>query len=219
MKRVVISDTHIGSKFYKGDKLIEFLRAIEYDELILAGDIIDFIKVPLFTKRAIDIANSIDFDKSIVYIVGNHDTPLREFAGREAFGMKFMKTYDFIDNGRNFRIEHGDSYDGAGIIHNNILMSFLSVSQNCIEGMFGIDLSSLYTRWKMRRKKLRRVWDILKINDDVDVFIMGHSHDPEAVIWVQANQRVNTYINSGDWCSHTTYVEIEDGVARLKEWL
>ena len=49
MKRVIVSDTHIGTKFYKAEALHSFLENIQCDELILAGDIIDFIKIPVFT--------------------------------------------------------------------------------------------------------------------------------------------------------------------------
>ena len=55
MKRVVISDTHIGTKFYKAEELLSFLERLECDELILAGDIIDFIKIPVFTERCLQI--------------------------------------------------------------------------------------------------------------------------------------------------------------------
>jgi len=53
----------------------------------------------------------------------------------------------------------------------------------------------------------------------VDVFIMGHSHTPEAVIWVDEDENIKTYINSGDWVAHTTYVSIENGVTRLKKFI
>ena len=56
------------------------------------------------------------------------------------------------------------------------------------------------------------------MNDDTDVFIMGHNHNPEAIVWIQPGVTIKTYINSGDWVSHQTYVEIIDGIARLKEF-
>jgi UDP-2,3-diacylglucosamine pyrophosphatase LpxH len=218
MKRVIISDTHIGSKYYQGPALVKFLKETEYDQLILAGDIIDFIRIPMFTTRALEIADAIDFSKEVIYIVGNHDTPLRGFVGKEAFGMKFVDKYEFQEGGRSFRIEHGDTYDNSNFLHNNIVMSFISVSQSCIEHWFDVNLSDLYTDWKIKRRKLRRIWDILKRNSDVDVFIMGHSHTPEAIIWVEPDQVIKTYVNSGDWVSHKTFVEIDDGIARLKKY-
>ena len=51
MKRVIISDLHIGSKFYRSKELLKFLKSEYYDELILAGDIIDFIKIPVWERN------------------------------------------------------------------------------------------------------------------------------------------------------------------------
>ncbi len=51
--RLIISDLHIGSMHSKEEALCQMLKDIEFDELILAGDIIDFIKVPTFTEKTI----------------------------------------------------------------------------------------------------------------------------------------------------------------------
>lgn len=218
MKRLIISDTHIGSKYYKEEELIEFLNSQKYDQLILGGDIIDFIKIPRFTKRAIAIAKAIDYSKEIIYIVGNHETPLSNLVGQEVFGIKFVSRYEFMEGGRTFRIEHGDQYDDSNFVHNNIFMSLLSVVQNICEHVFDIDFTDIMTDWKLNKRKLRRVWDILKINCDVDVLICGHFHTPECVIWVQPDQSIKTYINTGDWVKNQSYVLITDGVARLNQF-
>ena len=49
MKRLIVSDTHIGSRFCKKDDLIKLLQETKYDQLILNGDIIEFLKIPTFT--------------------------------------------------------------------------------------------------------------------------------------------------------------------------
>lgn len=218
MKRIIISDIHIGSKFYKSKELILFLKSAKYDQLILAGDIIDFVKVPLFSDRAIEIVESIDFTKEIIYIVGNHDTPLKGFIGKKAFGMKFVSKYEFEESGRKFRIEHGDSFDKTLGVSSSLLLSFLSVSQNYLEEWFNVNLTDWVTTWKKRRRKMRGIWDILNKNLDVDVFICGHFHMPEAIIWIDEKQRVKSYMNSGDWVSHSTFITIEDGKARLQSY-
>ena len=41
---------------------------------------------------------------------------------------------------------------------------------------------------------------------------------PEALIWVDHNERIKTYVNTGDWVDHTTYAQIVDGVVRLKSF-
>jgi UDP-2,3-diacylglucosamine pyrophosphatase LpxH len=47
---------------------------------------------------------------------------------------------------------------------------------------------------------------------------MGHTHIPEALVWIDAEQHIKTYINSGDWVTHQTYVIVTNGVARLRKF-
>jgi len=215
MKRIVISDTHIGSLHYNGKALASFLKKEEYDQLILAGDIIDFIKIPLFTERAIDILEAIDYSKDIIYIVGNHDFSFKPLIGKAVKGISFVDKFEFEEGGRRFRIEHGDQYD-SGIVHMDFWIRILSIFHDWMERKFGWDLTTWYVNRKLKKRKLRRVWDILHRNDDVDVLIVGHSHIPECIIWVDEKGEIKTFCNSGDWVAHTSWVDISDGVVRLR---
>jgi UDP-2,3-diacylglucosamine pyrophosphatase LpxH len=47
---------------------------------------------------------------------------------------------------------------------------------------------------------------------------MGHNHTPEVLIWVNEMEKIKTYVNTGDWVEHQTYVTIENGVVRLRNW-
>ena len=217
MKRVVISDLHIGSNFYKSKQLLDFLNSEYYDELILAGDIIDFIKIPLFTKRCLEIMKSIKYDKKIIYVVGNHDESLLNLVGQKIGNIEFVKSYEFESFGRKFRIEHGDDYD-KGVLHNKIFVIILSIIQNILEVAFDFDFTTWWTEKQIKKHKLRSVIHILRHHPEIDVFIMGHTHIPEAIVWINADQNIKTYINCGDWVTHQTYVTIVDGVARLRKF-
>ena len=215
MKRIIISDTHIGTKFYKSSELLSFLKSAEFDELVLAGDIIDFIKIPVFTEKCMEILESIDCEnKRVVYVVGNHDESLVGLVGKNFFNVEFTKRHDFEEGGRKFRIEHGDAYD-KGVLHNRLFVKILSVLQNILEFTFGFDFTTWWTEIQIKKHKLRSIIHILRHHPKIDVFIMGHTHIPEAVIWIDENQHIKTYINAGDWVTHQTYVTVTDGVARL----
>jgi UDP-2,3-diacylglucosamine pyrophosphatase LpxH len=218
MKRLIVSDTHIGSRFCKKDDLIKLLKKTQYDQLILNGDIIEFLKIPTFTPLVIDLFNSVDFTKEIIYIIGNHDVSLRGFVGKAFRNVKFVSEYCFDEGGRKFRIEHGDKYEN-GIIHSRQLMKIISVFQDILEKFFNINLSAWYSKLKFNRRKVKRLWDIMDLNNDVDVLIMGHTHIPEVLIWIDEEENIKTYVNTGDWVSHATYVEISDGVVRLRNFL
>ena len=217
MKRIIISDTHIGSKFYKSSELLLFLKSTNCDELVLAGDIIDFIKIPVFTERCLEIIEQVGKFKKIVYVVGNHDESLLGVVGKKIMDIEFVKRYDFEENGRKFRIEHGDAYD-KGVLHNRIFVKILSVIQNMLEFTFNFDFTTWWTEIQIKKHKLRSVIHILRHHPKVDVFIMGHIHIPEAVIWIDEEGCIKTYINAGDWVTHQTYVTVDDGVARLRKF-
>jgi len=218
LKRLIISDTHIGSKFYRERELYDFLESQEYDQLILNGDIIEFLKIPTFTKGCMEIIKTVDHTKEIIYIIGNHDRALAQFADKEMFGIQFKNQYEFSDSGRKFRIEHGDRYE-RGIVHYRTAMKIISVFQDFLERYLNIDVSTWFNNLKINKRKIKRLWDIIDLNNDVDVLIVGHTHIPEAVIWIDENEKIKTYINTGDWVSHATYVEIIDGVVRLRNYL
>jgi UDP-2,3-diacylglucosamine pyrophosphatase LpxH len=215
MKRIVISDIHIGSPKYNYKELVNFLNTAEYDQLILAGDIIDFIKVPAFSYRFAEILNAIDFSKDIIYVVGNHDISFEGMVGAKVGAISFVDKYDFEESGRKFRVIHGHQFE-KGMVNLKFFMKLLSIIYDYLERRFDWDLTGWYVGYKIKKRKLRRIWDILKWNDDVDVIIMGHCHHPEAVIWVDKNQEIKTYVNCGDWVDNQSWVSISSGVVRLK---
>ncbi len=219
MKRLVISDTHIGSKFSRKEEIYELLMEKDYDQLILNGDIIEFMKIPTFSKVALEIFKvAKNKSKEVIYIIGNHDIAMQSFVGQAFENIKFVTEYCFESSGRKFRIEHGDKYD-SGIVHHRLLMNIISAFQDALEKIFDIDLSTWFANLKFNKRKMKRLWDIIDLNMDVDVLIIGHTHTPEAVIWIDENEKIKTYVNCGDWVQHATYVEIEDGVVRLRNFL
>ena len=218
MKRLIVSDTHIGSRFCRKQELIKLLKQKKYDQLILNGDIIEFLKIPTFTPLVIEIFKNIDFTKEIIYVVGNHDISLQGFVGQAFRNVKFVKEYCFEEGGRKFRIEHGDKYE-RGIVHWKTIMKLVSFFQDILEKIFNVNLSAWYNKLKFNKRKIKRLWDMMELNNDVDVLIVGHTHIPEVLIWIDEEEQIKTYVNTGDWVSHATYVEIEDGVIRLRNFL
>jgi len=216
--RLIISDVHLGSYYSKEDKLLRFLQTVEFDELVLAGDIIDFIKIPQFTETTIKIFDLIaKLDKKIVYVVGNHDIAFEKFIGKQFAHIEFMSKYEFEYGGRTYRIQHGDQYE-TGLVHYRFTMNIISIFHDMLERIFKKNLAALLVKMFVKKKKIKRIWNIIKWNDDVDVFIMGHTHIPEVVIWVDPNENIRTYANTGDWVEHSTYIILKDNKLRLKKF-
>ena len=218
-KRLIISDLHLGSVYSKEQKIHQLLSTLEYDELILAGDIIDFIKIPTFTRYSAKLFEFVTkLDKPVIYVVGNHDVGFRAFLGETVGNISFVEQYDFEYCGRRFRVQHGDQYE-KGVVHWRFFMNIVSIFQDFLERRLKFNLASWWVNLFKKKHQLKRIWDIIKNwNDDADVFIMGHTHTPEAVIWVDKNENIKTYINTGDWVQNATYVLVSDGDVRLKNF-
>ena len=216
--RLVISDVHLGSAHSKEKKLLSFLQKTEYDELILAGDIVEFLRKPEFTESSLKVFKSIiESNRKIIYIVGNHDDAFSSFIGGQLSGIKFVKSYDFEYAGRKYRIQHGDQYD-TGVVKWRYTIELISFFQNMIERVFKVDLTTWWANRQIKKRQLKRIWDLVKWNEEADVFIMGHTHNPEVLIWVDKNEQIKTYINTGDWVDNCTYVIIKNGEVRLRKW-
>lgn len=218
--RLIVSDLHIGSAYTNEKALFELLKKVEFDELILAGDIIELLKKPTFTETTAALFNfvsGIAHDKTVIYIVGNHDHAFSGFIGKTISGVKFVKRHEFVYAERKYRVEHGDDYD-TGLVNWRYTMEFISLIQNMIERIFNIDLTTWWAKKQIKKRKLKKIWDIIKWNKDADVFIMGHTHNPEVLIWVDKNEKIKTYINTGDWVENCTYVIIKDGHVRLRNF-
>lgn len=217
MRRIILSDLHLGSLFSRENKILNFLKTEKFDELILAGDIIDFIKVPKFTKCSLEIFNILsNLSTPIIYIIGNHDLAFSEFEGKTLLNLHFMKRYEFIDNNKKIRVEHGDDYD-TSIIKWEYIMLLISFIANIIERYFNIDTYKLFNFWEKYRNISRNKLDsinILKKNKDVDIFIMGHTHRPD-IIETTIEEKPIVYANSGDWVQHSTFLILEDGNINL----
>lgn len=216
--RLIISDLHLGSAHTCESDLINLLQNTEFDELILAGDILEFLRRPTFTDITSKLFDFVcNLNKKVIYIVGNHDKAFSSFVGKKVGGIHFVKQYNFNYENRRYRVEHGDKYE-TGIVNWRYTIEFISFMQNMIERIFNIDLTTWWAKKQIKKRKLKRIWDIVKWNDEADVFIMGHTHNPEVLIWVDKYENIKTYVNTGDWVFNCTYVVIKGGQVRLRKW-
>ena len=79
-------------------------------------------------------------------------------------------------------------------------------------------MTTWYTNYVEKKRKVQHMWDILNHTEGADVVITGHRHTPQVAIWVDENQVITSTINAGEWVTHSTFVVVEDGIARLRKY-
>jgi UDP-2,3-diacylglucosamine pyrophosphatase LpxH len=216
MKTLVISDLHIGSKGCNTKAIINLLKTVEYDRLILVGDIIDgwlFQRYKKFSaehNKVIRKLFKISKEKEIIWISGNHDEFLRKYTPMQLGNIKIVD--EFIEGGIWFC--HGDKYDGI------IKMHWLGML-----GSIGYDAAIVIDRLLKKINKKTSLSKYLKDNVKAAVsFMVDYEHEMvrqakkrncHTVICGHIHTPVDRtidgirYINTGDWIENQSYVIYE----------
>ena len=118
-RTVWVSDIHLGYRHCKADYLLEFLAAIDCETIYLVGDVLDLWSLKTqwhgpaqhsAVLRA--LLEHAERGTRVVYVAGNHDELVREFAGN-AFGRIAIArhlTHTCAD-GRRLLVTHGDEFE------------------------------------------------------------------------------------------------------------
>ena len=84
-KSIFLSDIHLGFAGCQNERLASFLDQVDFNDLYLVGDIVDFWSMqdnffwPETHQKILD--KFVDYQqkgKNVRFITGNHDDPLRE---------------------------------------------------------------------------------------------------------------------------------------------
>ncbi len=232
-----LSDVHLGYAGSRADDLSEFLATLEAEVIYLVGDILDLwaLQRSAFWSAAHTRVVTVLLDKlqagtRLVYVVGNHDAPLRRDAGALA-GLGLVSEAEHVTaDGRCLWIVHGDRYDALmacgrlqHVVGNFLydLLMYLNRHVHAWRRRFGFGHWSLAAFLKRKVPNARR--HIEKFEDLVahdagsrgyDGVICGHIHHPgmrhiDGVL----------YANTGDWVENcTALVEHADGRLELLHW-
>jgi len=240
-KSIFISDVHLGTRFSKAKKLLNFLKHNECENLILVGDIIDgwaikrkFIWPQTHSDVIQKILKKARKGTNVHFITGNHDEFIRPFVPLvlgDSLNISNELDYQGI-NGKKYYITHGDFFDSI-----TMTKKWLAIL-----GDYGYDLLlHLNTVLNFIRQKLgiKKYWSLSKyvkdsvkssvsfINDfksvlsthaknkGYDGIICGHIHKAEI-------KDINgiQYLNCGDWVENcTAIIETFDGEFKIIDWL
>jgi len=226
---VVLSDIHLGTYGCHAKELLQYLKSINPQTLVLNGDIIDMWN---FTKRyfpashmevlryIIKMSNS---GTRVVYITGNHDEALRKYSDFILGNLELVDKLILELDGKKTWIFHGDVFDSSTKGYAKILAKL---------GGKGYDLLILinsFINWilvacgREKRSFSKTIKNSVKkavsfisnfettaaeiaIEKKYSYVVCGHIHMPKMKEVENEHGKV-LYLNSGDWVENLTALE------------
>ncbi len=238
VRSIFISDLHLGTRGAQADLVLEFLRAYDAPQIYLVGDIIDGWRLKngwYFPQSHNDVIQKllrkVRKGSKLIYITGNHDDFLRDFAGTQFGGITLVDDaiHETAD-GRRLLVIHGDLFDL--VVRNAKWLALLG------DWAYTVALASNTVVNKVRRLLHLPHWSLsawakLKVKNAVNYIgefetclaAEARRHNADGVICGHIHHAAHreieglTYINAGDWVeSCTAVVEHADGRFELIRW-
>jgi UDP-2,3-diacylglucosamine pyrophosphatase LpxH len=226
---VVMSDLHLGTYGCHAEEIVNYLKSISPQVLILNGDVVD---VWQFSKRYFPVAhmqvikeimNLLSKGTRVIYITGNHDEVMRRYSDVQMGNFQLTDKLVMEINGKMTWIFHGDVFDAttkgsAKLIaklggHGYDLLIVLNRAINWFLKLMGREKMSFSKKVKNSVKKaVAWIGDFeqtaaeLAIEKKYDYVICGHIHQPQKRV-VETKDGSVTYLNSGDWVENLTSLE------------
>lgn len=241
-KTYIVSDCHFGAPDVQESQVREkrfcqFLETIKQDAdyLILLGDIFDYWfdykeVVPRGYVRLLGkLAELSDKGIEIFYFIGNHDMWITDYFEQEFKAKIYRSEQLFIINGKQCRIAHGDGLGPKDYGYKLVKKIFACHFNRWLYAQLHPWLSFKIARAVCRTSRqngaleenkfmgeekefiVLHTREILK-TETPDYFIYAHRHLP--LIYPLNSQSV--YLNTGDWLSHFSYIEISGQQFELK---
>jgi UDP-2,3-diacylglucosamine pyrophosphatase LpxH len=236
VRALFLSDIHLGSRACQAERLIEFLKDCECEQIFLLGDIVDFwsLRRSMYwpTSHNTVVQKLLRLARrgvKIFYIPGNHDEALHDYLGASFGNIRVKKEHIHVAaDGKRYALLHGDQYDQV-----TTCARWLSVLGDASYNLL-VDLNRALS-WVRRKLSISGHWslaDYAKRNIQgatafisgferalarhgkalgVDGVVCGHIHTP-------ALKRLDDilYLNCGDWVdSCTAIAELPDGRMEL----
>ncbi|MDR2195600.1 MAG: UDP-2,3-diacylglucosamine diphosphatase [Gallionellaceae bacterium] len=239
VRSIFISDVHLGTRACQADRLLDFLREYEAQNVFLLGDIIDFWAM----RRAIHwsatqntvvqkLLRRARHGERIMLIPGNHDEALREYVGAVFGDIELHQEHVHqTADGRRFLLVHGDDYDQVTRHHRWVAL----LGDRAYDLLVWLNGMLSWTRrklgvtgyWSLAGYAKRRVKAALQFIFDFESAVIhaARRRDLHGVICGHIHYAALReldgliYANCGDWVdSCTAIVEHIDGKLELIEW-
>lgn len=214
---LIVSDIHLGSDVSRSKRLIELMRMLKFNRLILNGDVFDDLNFKRLTRDDWKFLSYIRKTSNprkgieVVWVVGNHDGGVAEIL-THLLGVPVHEEYVWEGQDRRYLAIHGHQFD-KWITEHEIVTAIASWIYLVIQKM---DPHHRASRWvKRTSKKWLRLSD--KVGHDAahhgrkkhhaDIVFCGHTHRSVDIMVDDVR-----YLNSGCWTDKPSqYITIGHG--------
>ena len=235
MKVIIASDAHLRfenktkEEKTRFKKFLEFLKSLKgnTDILILNGDIFDiwiswkFSIIKQYFPILKALADLQETGTRIIYVAGNHDFWINDFIKHYLKAETYPNYFSGTIDNKTYFITHGDEYLAAdfkyklfkAIIRSKLTKFIVNFIHPTIALKVGILMSRssrkrIFPEWLIKKREKQLAEYAKKLNYDYIIF--SHTHSPEVRNWGN-----KTYLNTGDWTKHFSYIQIIDGKYKL----
>ncbi len=196
MNAIIVSDLHIGSRYFSYEGFECFLRNISEDhELILNGDIIDnpYAKLTPSHQQTLNVIKQVSYRQRVVWVQGNHDNG---YIPKE-FGKVHFKRLHNIEH--KLLIAHGHDFDDITPRNQAFIKAFKLMHDLRVKlGARPVHVANYAKRWEILYKVFRKNVMMNAVNCAIEngynAVTCGHTHYPEDTVFNGIR-----YVNTGAW--------------------
>jgi len=237
-RAIFISDIHLGTASCQAQRLLDFLRHTDSDQLYLVGDIIDGWQLKrrwFWHQTHNDVVQKVlrkaRKGTRVTYVAGNHDEVMRHFLGLAFGGIEIVGEAEHVTaDGRRLLVIHGDLFDAVvqqakWLAHVGDAAYILTLKLNQWFNHLRASLGLPY--WSLAQFLKQRVKNAVSYITDFetalaehargrgfDGVVCGHIHKAE----MRMIEGI-LYCNDGDWVeSCTALVEHASGALEIVNW-
>ena len=237
-RAIFLSDIHLGTASCQAERLLEFLRHTDSEQLYLVGDVIDGWQLrrrwywhQSHNDVVQKVLRKVRKGTRVTYVAGNHDEAMRHFLGLAFGGIEIRAEAEHVTaDGRRLLVIHGDLFDAVvqqakWLAHVGDALYHVALKLNRWVNHWRAKLGFPY--WSLAQFLKHRVKNAVgyigKFEEALahearrrafDGVVCGHIHKAEI-----RDIGGILYCNDGDWVeSLTALVELESGELRIIDW-
>lgn len=228
---VILSDIHLGSYACYCIELLEYLKSIRPEKLIINGDFCDFRenkkqKIPTEHIKVLEEIENLADSGTLVYLIhGNYDKGLNKITCFKKDNIQVRQQLELIIQNKRFLVIHGDKFN-SNIINSSVithigtktyeLLVVLTRAINIKRILKGKSYSSFASIVKRKLNKANKYIHNFEQTSvafaskgQYDGIICGHIHIPAIKEINYANENIQ-YMNSGDWVENMSALEFNN---------